>query len=165
MRRQQRFGTRLARSSPERISGGSSPIDSRACLLGRLAAAQRLDPRADAETLQQGALVDRSVSPGADLAGGTGQGGEVDVGGQVGAARFGQDRMGGMTTQGLESGANAWRPVAVVDDQRGAAMGGQAPADVGGDRDGRGRDLDHRARRGGVQLRGYQCLSLGSGRP
>ena len=61
---------------------------------------------------------------GAGLAGGTGQGGEVDVGGQVGAARLGQDRMGGMTAQGLKSGADAGRPMAVVDDQRGAAMGG-----------------------------------------
>ena len=84
----------------------------------------------DAQPLQEIALADR---PEGRHAGGLGEGGEIDMRAEVGFAGPVEKVRAAMTAHGLQRGAEAAVIVAIVDDQRPAAVAAQARADRGGD--------------------------------
>ena len=95
------------------------------------AARQRPGAGGDAEAFEEEAL--RHGAEGAGRAGGLGEGAEADVGGEVGLAgvrRAGRRRRGRRTACSVSPCAV---PGAVVDEERGAAVAGDAGAEVGGD--------------------------------
>ena len=100
------------------------------------------------------------MGPGAGLGRGAGDRGEVHVGRQIRRARVVEDLVGGVAAQRLQGGAGARARVAVVDDERGAALGRKPAADLGGEHDRRRRDLGDRAGRRVAQLGGQQCGGL-----
>ena len=84
----------------------------------------------DAQPLQKLALADR---PEGRNAGGLGEGRKIDMRAQVGLAGPLENRRAAMAAHGLQRGAVSAVRVAVVDDQRPAAILAQARADRGGD--------------------------------
>jgi hypothetical protein len=61
------------------------------------------------------------------------EGREVDMGGEIGAARFGQGIGRPAVADGLQGVVVAARPGAIVESDRGAGVGGKAGAELGGE--------------------------------
>ncbi|BBU58806.1 hypothetical protein KU6B_50710 [Mameliella alba] len=100
---------------------------------------QRLGPRSDPQAFQENTLRGQQRMGGGG--GGSGQGLEIDMGGEVGLSGGGE-RVGGLVPlQGLQGVAKR-APVAIVDDQSKPAMSGDSGAKGGGDRLRRGAGLD-----------------------
>ena len=97
----------------------------------RLAARQPAGALEQAEPGEERALRDRAVHRGAGGARGRGEGGEVHMGGEVGAAGRGQRIGGPAVGDGLERVARGAVFRAVVEEQGGAGMGGAAGGEVG----------------------------------
>ena len=110
----------------------------------------------DAEAFEEFALRHRAVHPCAKILGGAHQRLEIDMGGDVGLARIFQGIGKAVAGDGLKGIASIAAQMAVIDDQRGAAV----VADPGRDlHDLRvGPPLEHRADRGRAHQRRQQHL-------
>ena len=111
----------------------------------RGAAGERGGAQLDAQALEQRVLGDGTVHRGPGLAGGPRQRAEIDMGGQIGGTGIDQHAVLQVAADGLQAVAAAAAIVAVVDDQRGAAMLCDAAADRGRQRDAGRTGLDDHA--------------------
>ena len=80
------------------------------------------------------------------------EGREIDMGGKIGFARFGQRAGEEMAFDRLKGLAEAAVAMTVIDDQRDAAKLRHAPGDVGGNRRAGGADFEQGARGRAAQL-------------
>ena len=126
----------------------------------RLAGAGAGDERGgagrDAELGEKGALRHRPPGAGAGGARRGGEGGEVDMGGEIGLAGRRQHRMRLVPADRLQRFAAGAREIAVIDEERRAALLFQPGAERRRERQRRGADLEEAPRRRLAQRRRHQ---------